>query len=123
MMEQFASLQPIKSKDQLQWIIQLAAEDQHNVINPTDLVVKDGEIVGYMSIANTPMVVGHFSTKVLKSRDSFNLIHIAEHIVKRTAGQNVVWPVGINSPFYKYFPEMGYSELAIEPVKLFIKEF
>lgn len=124
MMEQFASLQPFKNKDELQRVIQLAAEDQHTVINPTDVVMKNGQIAGYLSIANTPIVIGHFSTRIMRARDSFNLIHVAEHVVRRSTGAaNVVWPIGESSPFYKFFPEMGYKELAVEPVKLFIKEF
>lgn len=122
MIEQFAGLEPIKSKEQLDTLIKLAAEDRHTVVNPTDLVVKNGEIVGYLSIANTPIVIGYFSTKAMRARDSFNLVQVTEQLIRRMGNRNVVWPIGESSPFHKYFPEMGYKTLSLEPITLFIKE-
>lgn len=121
MFEQFAHLSPIEKRDQFERIVQLAREDDHDVINPTDLVVKNGQIVGYMSIASTPVAIGHFSTKSMHARDSFNLIQVAEHIVHRMGSKNMVWPIGKESPFHKYFVDMGYRKLA--NVDLFVKEF
>lgn len=121
MFEQFAKLSPIKSKDELERVQIIAREDNHDVINPTDLVVKNGEIVGYMSINNSPIIVGHFSTKKMHARDSFTLVNIAEHVVHRLGNHNVIWPIGKDSPFHKYFVEMGYTKLA--NVDLFVKEF
>ena len=121
MFEQLAQLYPIASRDQLERVHQLAIEDNHDVVNPTDLVIKNGEIVGYMSIASSPMVMGHFSTKKMHARDSFSLIQIAEHVVHRMGSKNVLWPIGKDSPFHKYFTEMGYKKLAT--VDLFVKEF
>lgn len=121
MFEQFAQLRPIESKDQLEEVQRIAREDDHDVVNPTDLVVKNGKIVGYLSIASSPIVIGHFSTATMKARDSFTLINIAEHVVQRMGSRNVIWPIGKDSPFHPYFTEMGYKKLA--NVDLFVKEF
>lgn len=118
----FAILKPISFEWQLRDILRTAAEDRHCVINPTHLVDKDGVIVGHLSIANTPIIVGHFSTRSMKARDSFSLIHEAEEMVKNIS-RNVIWPIGENSPFNKYFPRLGYTKLNAEPIDLFIKEF
>lgn len=121
MIEQYAHLEPCNTQDKFERIVQLAREDSHDVINPTDVVMKNGEIVGYMSIASSPIIVGHFSTVKMHARDSFMLVNIAEHIVRRTGSANVIWPIGKESPFHQYFEKAGYKKLA--NVDLFVKEF
>jgi hypothetical protein len=124
MTEKFARLRSIKDASELEAIKLIAQHDSHDVINPTDVIVKDGKIVGYMSVGATPIVIGNLSTRDLQARDSFNLIHQAECIVERCMrSRNVIFPIGLDSPFYNIFadPSTGYKRLA--NVDLFIKEF
>lgn len=124
MTEKFARLRVIRNEGELEIVNTLARQDSHDVINPTDVIIKDGKIVGYMSIGATPVVIGNLSTLHLQARDSFNLIHQAECVVERVMrSRNIVFPIGVDSPFHKYFsdPSTGYKLLA--NVDLFIKEF
>ena len=124
MTEMFARLKSLRhgiTQAEGDALMSIAKADSHDVICPTDLIVKNGKVVGYMSIGALPVVVGNFSTQHLRARDSFNLIHIAEQRVELNGASAVLFPIGLDSPFHSLFPEMGYRKLA--NVDLFIKEF
>lgn len=123
-LDKFARLKLLRtcSQDQVNNALTIAKYDNHDVICPTDLILKDGKVVGYMSIGAVPMVVGNFSTQHLRARDSFNLIHIAEQRLELAGAPSVIFPIELGSPFHQLFPEMGYKKLATN-IDIFIKEF
>lgn len=124
MTEAFARLRSLRNgitKEEGDEVIRLAKADAHDVVCPTDLIIKNGKVVGYMSIGALPVIIGNFSTQYLRARDSFNLIHIAEQRVELNGAPAALFPIGLDSPFHSLFPEMGYRKLA--NVDLFVKEF
>lgn len=102
-------------------LFELAKADGHDVIAPTDLIMKGDDVLGYVSIANIPIIIAHYSTQHLKARDSFNITQVCEQRVEGQGYRSVIWPIGVTSPFHTYFPDMGYRRLA--NVDLFVKEF
>lgn len=121
MTESFARLKRITTREELNRIACLAARDHHLLLAPSHAVIKGLDIVGHFSICNIPIMFAHLGMDEIKSRDSFNLVHVGEQIVELTGHRFVVCPISRNSPFHPIMPEMGYQE--VMDVTLFKKDF
>lgn len=100
-------------------LVKKAAEDNHaGVYYPTHVSVKDGKIVGYLSIGAVPMVLCWQSTKEVKAMDSVRLVAFMEGVL--TQFQSFAVPCDPESPYNKLLPKLGYIEYT-KPVKLYLK--
>ena len=97
---------------------QAAAEDDHCVIAPTHLILKDSEIVGYMSICATPVVNAWVSTKKVKARDSITLLSVAESLAESKGEKRVILTCAQGSPFYPLMERFGYKRLGYTSLNL-----
>lgn len=89
----------------------LAAEDNHSVWAPTDIMVKNGKVVGYLSIGAIPFVTCWFDTHECLPRDSFQAINIGENIAERLGHKDILLAVDPNSPFVPVMQSMEYRPL------------
>lgn len=131
-MTSFAEIRPIASPAELEQLLVVAREDEHEPILPTHIFRKDGEIVGYASVcALVPLTFGGqpkavqfhtwFHTQKLGPRDSFNLINSLENLMRcGSPAEFALVPVSAESPFNKVMPSMGYS--AVMETRLWAKK-
>lgn len=108
-MNGFIELDRLRSREELDMLATAAKQENHGVFFPTHPLRKDGETVGYFSIA-PPGAVQVFAwlAKEVCSRESFHLINTVENLVRGGGGMVVCFPVPKNSPFHPLMEGMGY---------------
>ncbi len=109
--------------EQYSELCKLAKEDNHGVIVPTHLIVKNEQIAGYYSIGTPgkPVVMGWMSTKELKPRESFALLNTVENHICMNGGTGMILPIPRTSPFHPVMKSMGFVNGG--PYDFFIKDF
>lgn len=109
--DNFIWLDRIKSKEELQELIDKAKEDKHGLFAPTFKVVKGGKISGYVSIGTPgfPVCVGWMSTKEVPKRDGLTIMNMVENHVFINGATGVIMPMPKVSPFYPLMEKMGYK--------------
>ncbi len=122
MIKGFVGFNQIKTKEELELLIEKAKQDNHGVFLPTHLLKKDGEQVGYFSVAmpGAVLVFAWLSTKEVTSRESFHLINSVESMVASGNGKMICFPVPTDSPFHPLMESMGYRSGGT--YEFFIKE-
>lgn len=103
-----AVLIPIRESDYPE-LQRRAALDNHGVWYPTHIVKKGGEISGYISICNTPIVNVWLDSKTIVARDSVQLLSTIENVMRMTGRCDYVMPCSKDSPFFNNMPRLGYS--------------
>ena len=76
---------------------------------PTHKVVKEGQIVGALSMGVVPVVLVWQHTELVTARDSINLLSVTESIM---ANNFKTWlmPCAKDSPYYGLMPKFGYEK-------------
>lgn len=99
--------------DKIPLIQEAAKADNHAVFAPTDVIIRDGQIVGALEIASTPCVFWWMHTDRTTIRDSIMAYQFYENQVRRLGAKHVVVPCPTDSPFYQLLsnPKSGYMEL------------
>lgn len=120
-----AWLRPVQEEDYPK-LKQLAAADGHELIAPTHVFLKDGEIIGCASIASVALVLPWFDTTKCKARDSLYYINQMENLVANILpahGSGLMCvPVVAASPFQPHIERLGYinagpATVALKKVK------
>lgn len=116
-MDKLVSIRHFKPQD-MEQLVKNATEDNHSgVYCPSFVYEKEGEIVGYLSMA-VPVVLSWQDSKKMKPIDSVQGIKFIEGVL--TNQPFICIPCDIESPYMKFLPKAGYVEYT-KPVKLFIK--
>ena len=97
-----------------------AAADAHGPLNPTHMIERHGEIIGYFGVNSLPLFRLWFHSGKMKAGDSTRLLFMMENHY-RMAGVDVLGVI-INtaSPFYPVAARGGYVENLGD--RLFLKE-
>jgi hypothetical protein len=118
-------MRPIDERDYTA-LRQLAEADNHELIAPTHVFLKDGEIVGCTSIATVALVLPWFHTTQCLARDSVYFINQMENCVANilpASGSGLLCvPVVAASPFQQHIERLGYinagpATVALKKVK------
>lgn len=104
------TMRPLTQADK-EALVVAAAKDDHGVLYPTHVILKNNEIVGYFSLCITPLVNVWFDSKKLNARDSLNAISVIENIARLSGFKELVVPCQEQSPFFKLMNKMGYTDL------------
>jgi hypothetical protein len=96
------------------------ADGNHAVIDPTHVVMRGDEIVGYGSIGRVRMFYAWLDTQKLSGMESFNAWRQAEMEMQRLGGP-IACPCKLTSPLLPFMERKGYKPLG--DVRLFRKEF
>lgn len=90
----------------------LAQRDGHELVAPSHVFVKDGEIIGYASIAQVPLVLPWFDTRFCRAADSHYFINQIENLIAECMPDNgqplVCVPFVPGSPFEPYIERLGF---------------
>lgn len=95
-------------KDEL---VKLATEENHIVLHPSHLLMKDEKIAGYCSIGQLPIVMSFFSKRHCKARDSITFIGQCEDFLRAMGQDHYFTTCSDNSPFMRYMPKLGFRDL------------
>jgi len=96
----------------MQALQEAAQTDRHAVIAPTHVFTKEGEIVGYVSIAQVALVLPWFHTERCHARDSVYFINQMENLAGNVLPDHgnglICVPVVKSSPFQNHIERLGY---------------
>jgi hypothetical protein len=113
------TIRRIQHRDQTEAVVKLAQAEKHLVLEPSHLLQKHLEIVGYCSMGSIPLLHVFFSQKC-DARDSVKFIAEAETHM-RALGQNHYFITCTDeSPFAAVMPKLGFKPLF--PTRLYSKE-
>lgn len=118
-----AVLRPLANRDEYDALVKAAAADDHMVVWPTHVALKDGEIVGYASLGQVALLNIWSSTEKMTARDSFTLLRTLENELAAAGFPAVCAPCATHSPFrplmsrmgYRFLFESGYFIKALQP--------
>jgi hypothetical protein len=98
-----------------------ATEDNHILLFPTHVVIKDGQYIGYFSIASIPLTEFWMHSTKSSPRDSSIAIKWAESLVNERGHSTVITCIGSNSNFRPVIEKhFGYNK--IYDTSIFIKQ-
>lgn len=89
-------------------LLELAREDNHAVIRPTHVMLKDGELIGYASVGGVPLVIFYMNTKKAKATNTFRFERHCEELVRHAGSPLVCAPCSPSSPIYPFMPKLGF---------------
>lgn len=101
-------LMPIQHQDQIDELKEAAAQDHHNIIAPSHVAVRGGEIVGYVSLAVVPLVVAWMDSRKVRARESLGILNTVENILAQQNRNVICMPCAEKSPFRPYMRGLGY---------------
>lgn len=85
-----------------------AARDNHGVAAPTHVVLKEGKIIGYLSINKVPTVLLWLDTKQTKVRDTIDIVNCYENLIAAFGWPGFLLPMQNNSPVKPFVEQAGY---------------
>jgi hypothetical protein len=104
-----ARWQPLRTRAELEALVREAARDDHQVVWPTHLAMKRGEIAGYGSLGNVALLNLWSHTQRMTARDSITLLREMEAAAAHAGYPAVCVPVTADSPFRKLMARLGYN--------------
>ena len=112
------SLRPIRPGE-LETLIAKAGRDNHTVIDPTHVALKDGQIVGYCSLSHRVSLVNLWlSSTEAGAIDSLTGLTAVESLCAEHGSAGIVMPCSENSPFYKKMGKLGFRTLGTSSVNV-----
>jgi hypothetical protein len=101
----------LDSEEKRQTLSAAALDDGgHGVFYPTDVIVKNGEMVGWLSVGFIPTCYLWLSTKHLTARDSVNILQVIEGVQRRLGAPALVMPCKPTSPFRPVMGKLGFQQ-------------
>lgn len=119
--EKHIKVRPYREADKVELNI-AASEDKHGVAAPTHVVLKEGKIVGYLSINAVPTVLMWMHTKNIKVRDSLDVATFFENFISAQGFLGCLVPMQNSSPIEPYMEKVGYV-LASPDTTIYFKSF
>lgn len=107
----FPQVRPIADVRELEALAAAAKADDHDVLFPTHIARKDGEIVGYASIGALALVNVWAHSQRLRARESLTLLNLVENVAHALGQRTVCMPCAEQSPFRPLLPGLGYKNL------------
>ena len=110
-LDHFIQLKPFSGNpDEYAQLAELTRKENHSMIQPTNTIWKNGQIVGCFGVSVVPIVSTFFSTQHMQARDSVQAINTMEQILFHTGAKGIFVPLNINAPFYPLLEKMGYTK-------------
>lgn len=115
-----AVLVPLAPRDQaeadklpvvLDELRRLAAEDSHMVLQPTHVMVKGEQIIGYLSLNGLPTIHAWFDSHHKHALDSIKMIEHGETILRHQGLRTVAVACAEQSPFTPHLARLGFHKL------------
>jgi hypothetical protein len=119
-MNELVTIRPYEEKDR-EILKQEAEKDKHSgVYCPTHVTIKEGQIVGYVSIGVVPMILTWQHSEKVGPLDSMRILGHIEGAVAQAGFKSHCFPCDTESPYNRLLSKAGYIEYT-KLVKLYIK--
>lgn len=107
--DKFIRIRPMRTED-IAPLVKAANEDGHEVILPTHIIEKGGDIVGALSMNSVPTVLHWMDTEKCSVRDSLNAMNFFENFMSGGGAQSFILPCSDKSPYISLIEKMGYAK-------------
>jgi hypothetical protein len=101
---------PVNESD-LRELHAAASRDNHGVLAPTHCILKNGEIVGYLSVGGIPLVNLWLDSQQVKARDTLEVMAKGEDMAREMGWEHYITPCDPKSPLYRFVSKLGYQVL------------
>ena len=101
-------------------LVEAAAEDNVHVIRATNVLEREGRIIGYLSIGNMPSVHMWFSKQHATKRDYLTAVSFYEGALAQQGVQDFWLPVESTSGLFPFVEKLGYAKSNFDNV--FVKQ-
>lgn len=112
-------IRPVNAEN-IDYVANAAASDGHRIVHPSDVVVKDGKVLGYVGIATVPCLTMWMHTKDAKVRDSMTVLSFVEGMLARNNIKEYFLPCESASPYHHLLEKAGFVQTNYD--KLFIRK-
>jgi len=93
-------------------LVEAAKKDNHMVLYPSHILKNnDNDIIGYASVCSAPVVMVWSDSKKMTALQSVRVLHEVEDKLKLMGIKQYLMPCAKISPYFKYMPKLGFSEL------------
>jgi len=117
-MDSIVEIRQFNSATDEKELLEAAHKDGHEVYLPTHVYVKEGRIVGYLSINMLPTVLSWQSSEDMGPSDSLEAIGYIKGSLQNF--KYLCIPCDPDSPYMKFLPKCGFKKYT-KPVELWIK--
>jgi len=98
----------IQNQDDFKATVQAAEADEHIVLNPTHMLVRNNEVIGGWSLGGTPLVTIWNHTQKISARDTMMMNPVLDSIMKQQTTSYLI-ACTESSPYNKYMEKLGYG--------------
>lgn len=110
-LDHFPVLTPFNPEDSQLVLDAAKADGGHGVFLPTDVVMKNGEIVGAISMGSVPLIMAWMHSTKVSPRDTLQIWQTVEGVQRRLGVPGIVIPCQKTSPFHPVMERMAYLNL------------
>lgn len=101
--------EPARQGELLTQLKARAGADDHVVIAPTHVMLRGGDVIGYLSIAGMPTVHAWFDSTIKNPRHSRNMIAHGETALRESGVRQYFVCCAKSSPFFPRMAELGFQ--------------
>lgn len=106
-----SKMHEIQSQGEFQELVLAANKDHHDVVFPSHIFRKNGELIGYAGIFSTPVLMWWVDSQKGKARDTLELLKEVEDLAKTKGINRYVTICSEDSPYFKHMGRLGYTEM------------
>tara|TARA_Y100000114_G_C11747572_1_gene322476 strand:+ start:1626 stop:1982 length:357 start_codon:yes stop_codon:yes gene_type:complete len=101
----------IRDEEERQLVIKAAIDDNDNMVYPTHLVEKNGDIVGGWSLGVLPLVLAWSKSDGINAKESLILRNNLSSIMNDRSPNPFVIACNDSSPYISYMKKFGYDPI------------
>lgn len=106
-----SKIEELQSLGELQELVAAAKEDNHDVLFPSHIFRKSGELIGYAGVFSMPILMWWLDSKKGNARDTLEMLKEVEKLARTKQVKRYVTICSENSPYFKHMNRLGYSKL------------
>ena len=110
-MNAFPRVRLIQTLEQETEALQAARANNDSIIHPTQVVERDGEIIGASSFGRVPVLLLWNHTEKVSARDSMHLKRVYDSIMETKGFPKYFIACNENSPYNSYMKKFGYNPI------------
>jgi hypothetical protein len=114
------TVRKIVNEDERLNAISAAKEDNHNLLFPSHLLRKNGDIVGAWSLAAIPLCLVWSHSKRISARDSFTFSGVMDTLMLERNFNFYLMACDSDSNYYPHMEQLGYK--FVWPTNIFYKQ-
>ena len=99
------------TKEDVAPLMAAAKDDNHSVLFPTHVIKSGGDIVGYISICNTPIVNVWVDSKKVGAMDTMRMLDVIDGSLRMRGTPEYIMPCAKSSPFFPNMERLGFSPI------------